>query len=89
MTFANLLESMLKVKYRLPPAVVEKFNARIKSWEQKIHEALSSAGVSKEIASEIPVEPAGHAIKPHLPGREYWFSILWFSLVDRTKQQPF
>ena len=86
MTFANQLESRLKAKLS-QIFVVEKFKYKIKSWKNKIHEALSSAGVPQEIVSRIPVEAAGCVEKPHLPGQEYWFSILWFMIAHRTKRQ--
>ena len=83
MTFGNMLESMLKTTQ--PTVVEEEFNADIETWKQRIHQALSSAGVPENIVSQVPVEVAGHFKKPHLPGREYWFSTLWLTIADRIK----
>ena len=85
MTFGNMLESMVKTKYHQKAAVEDKFNANIESWKQRIHQALSSAGVPEKIVSQVPVEVAGYFRKPHLPGREYWFSKLWLTIADRIK----
>ena len=84
MTFGNMLESMLKTTTH-PGRVEEEFNADIKTWKQRIHQALSSAGVPEKIVSQVPVEVAGHFKKPHLPGRQYWFSTLWHTIADRMK----
>ena len=84
MTFGNQLESMVKTKHQ-KAVVEEKFNANIESWKQRIHQALSSAGVPDKIVSQVPVEVAGHFKKPHLPGRQYWFSTLWHTIADRMK----
>lgn len=88
MTFGNTLESMLNAKHRGPAQqalVEEKFNTRIDSWKQRIHQALLSAGVPEKIVSKIPVEVAGYTKKPHLPGRQFWLSKLWFTIADRIK----
>lgn len=89
MTFGNQLESMLKTKHQ-GAVIEEKFNARIDSWEQRIHQALLSAGVPEKIVRQVPVTVAGHFKKPHLPGRQYWFSLLWRTILHHTnpKSQP-
>ena len=87
LTFANAIEAQLKTRYRLEIVIKEKFEAQTKEWKVRIHAALSSAGVPQEVASKVPVEPAGHIKKPHLPGLQYWHSILWFTCADRTKRQ--
>ena len=86
-TYANMLETMLKTKHREQPLVEKEFHAAITSWKGRIHEALSSVGVPKDVVCKVPVEPAGHTHKPHLPGREYWLSVLWFVFVERAKRQ--
>ena len=83
LTRANLLEAMLSVK----PDLEERFNERLQDWKQRIHETLLREGVSKEVVDEIPVEPAGHIKKPHLPGRKYWLSALWIIFLDRAKER--
>ena len=85
MTFANWLESKLKAKHG--ETVVQEFRLTVKSWKNKIRETLLSAKVPQDIARHVPVKVAGCIVKPHLPGREYWFSRLWLAIIDRTKQQ--
>lgn len=85
LTFGNALEASLKA--RDPQKLVENFEDRIKSWKMRIHEALISAGVPEKISRKIPVIPAGHANKPHLPGTNYWFSEFWFMVIMHTKEQ--
>ena len=83
MTFANTLEAMLKVK----PDCEKKFNDKLHEWEGRIRGALLAADVPKKIAEKVPVQPAGHPRKPHLPGREYWLSKLWFVFLKSAKLQ--
>ena len=96
MTFANLLETILKTELRVRQGVVleleqqskleEMFNDKIKEWKEAIHGALSAAGVPKKTVKEVPVVPAGVAIEPHLPGHRYWLSQLWFVLLNSAKE---
>lgn len=83
MTFANTLEARLRVK----PDFEKKFNDRLKEWKERMHTALLKAGVPKEVADKVPVEPAGHPLKPHLPGRDNWLSALWFTILKRALLQ--
>ena len=82
LTFANTLEAMLKVK----PDCERLFNDKLQEWEGRIQGALIEAGVPKKIAEKVPVQPAGHPRKPHLPGREYWLSKLWLVFLKCAKQ---
>ena len=83
MTFANALETMLKVK----PDFERRFSDKLKDWKERIHAALLRAGVPKETVDKVPVEPAGHPRKPNLPGRQYWLSKLWFVFAKCAKLQ--
>ena len=83
LTRANALESALKVK----PNLEKRFNERIRDWRERIHATLLKEGVRKDIVDEIPVEPAGHIKKPHLPGRMYWLSGLWIIFLNSAKER--
>ena len=83
LTRANALEAVLKVK----PDLEKRFNGRIKDWRDRIHATLLKEGVRKGIVNGIPVEPAGHIKKPHLPGRMYWLSALWIMFLNRAKER--
>ena len=84
MTRGNALETALKVK----PDPEKRFNEKVKEWREKIVDTLVATGVPKEIACEIPVEPAGHRKKPHLPGRENWLPALWDTIVQTARNLP-
>ena len=84
MTRANALETALKVK----PDPEKRFNEKVKEWREKIVDTLVATGVPKEIACEIPVEPAGHRKKPHLPGRKNWLLALWGTIVQTARNLP-
>lgn len=79
LTFANTLEVLAKTE--------AEFERRINNWRKKIHEALKSAAVPKEIATKVPVIPAGYAEKPNLPGIDFWLGNLWFQVILRTKEK--
>lgn len=81
MTRANALVTALRVK----PDFEKRFTDKIMEWKEHIVATLVKTGVPKEIASEIPVEPAGYPKKPHLPGRENWLKALWHIIVKSAK----
>ena len=87
LTFANTLESMQKAQTKDPNDREKKFNDSIAEWEDKIREAINTAGIPPEIADKIPIETAGYIKKPHLPGRQYWHSHLWFVFAKRMKKE--
>ena len=97
MTFANLLETMLKTQLDVRQGVVleleqqsqleEMFNDRIMEWKVAIHGALLATGVPWDMVNEVPVVPAGVFIEPHLPGHDYWLSQLRSVLLNISKQQ--
>ena len=85
LTFANKLEALLRTRF--PLQVESKFKERVDEWKRRIRAALSEAGVPQKIAEQVAIEPAGYIRKPHLPGHDYWLSILWFTFLSRTKRQ--
>ena len=85
LTFANRLETILKLKHRLN--LESKFKARIEDWRKRIRTALSTAGVPQNVLDNIRIEPAGHVSKPNLPGWNFWLSILWFTFVGQATKK--
>ena len=83
LTRANALEAMLNVGSDLE----KKFKERLEDWERRIHAALEEEDVPTDIAKGVPVKPAGHPKKPHLPGNKYWLSSLWFDFTQRAKSE--
>ena len=80
MTRANVLEAALKVK----PDPEKRFNDKLDEWKERIVATLTATGVPKEVANEIPIQPAGHPKKPRLPGRDNWIRALWRMIVSFT-----
>lgn len=94
LTFANALVPLLRPRVREKRNLTEEgkkqecqrlFEERIDDWKTRIQTALREAGVPSDVIAAIPVEPAGHHFKPHLPGRQYWLSVLWFVFIQRAK----
>ena len=83
LTRANALETLMNVGSGLE----SKFKKRLEDWEGRIHAALKEQGVPPDVVKEVPVKPAGHPKKPHLPGNKYWLSALWFSFTKRAKDE--
>ena len=85
LTFGNKLEALLKCKH--PSSELEsKLKEKIENWRTGIREALKYARVPQEVVINIPIEPAGHACKRHLPGWNHWLGVLWFTLVSRASK---
>ena len=91
LTFANIYEAQLCV---VNPNISEKdllmkFDKRVQEWKEQFVEQLVHAGVKRGDATKIPVHPAGYHTQPHLPGRQYWASLLWahmFAAVRSTSK---
>ena len=87
LTFANILETMHKYRTRDPNNIEKNFNDSIAKWEGEIREVINAVGIPQEIAKNIPIELASHSKRPHLLGRQYWLSHLWFALAQRMKRK--
>ena len=62
------------------------FERRLGQWEKKLLDTVKKQlNVSKKVAEQIPVIPAGYYKAAHLPGRRYWFSQFWRAALDRMK----
>ena len=85
LTFANQYEYQLSLSTE-KDQIESSFNARVEDWRQTVCDELSRMGVSTD---KIRCQPAGYHSLPHLPGRQYWASLLWAhafaALKDRSK----
>ena len=73
LTFANQYEYQLSLTKKVDQ-IESLFNARVEEWRQIVCTELSSMGVNTD---KIRCQPAGFHTLPHLPGRQYWGSLLW------------
>lgn len=65
----------------------EKFHKKLKLWNHTLPDVLTDKfDVPVDIASNVPVVPAGYHEVPHLPGLRYWFSQFWKSVIDRMTE---
>ena len=80
LTFANILEALNFNWKRLSvESKAKAFTDKIQSWEVQIKEILArDIQVPEAIVNRIKIVPAGHYEEPHLPGRPYWLSTLWW-----------
>lgn len=85
LTYANKVESRLKTDKN--PNVESSFAENIQMWKQKIQDALIEAKVNEKTAKQIPIVPAGHFKRKHLPGRQYWLSFLWIVVLSVAKDE--
>ena len=88
LTFANTLENRLEMDGKKGAGLEAAFDERIGFWKEKIRVALQQAGVEDSVIQEIPVVPAGHFRRKHLPGQQYWLSNLWFRIFKAVKDEP-
>ena len=73
LTFANQYERQLRLT-KSPDQLESLFNARVEEWRDTVCTELSRMGVNTD---KIHCQPAGYHNLPHLPGRQYWASLLW------------
>ena len=84
LTFANTIEAFnMDWEDLSKEEKAVEYLAVLREWGEQIKKILiEDIKVSKEIVETIPIAPAGHYRKPHLPGYSYWLSKLWFHCVD-------
>ena len=80
LTFANILEPLnVEWKRFSPDDKGKAFTAKIEQWKEQIQEILiGDVQVPEAIVKSISMIPAGHYGEPHLPGRRFWLSTLWW-----------
>ena len=84
LTYANKLESRLKLdKTNLESS----FARQMDLWKEKVQIALRECGVKESVIEQIPIVPAGHLNRKHLPGQRYWLSNLWFKILNAVKNE--
>ena len=84
LTFANTLEAFnVEWEDLAPEEKIQAFKEIIEEWERGVKDILTrDVRVPIEIIESIPVVPAGHYRKPHLPGYRYWLSAVWFECLS-------
>ena len=85
LTCANKCESRLTMN-RVPNLEVA-FNEKIAQWKHKVKDALLHAGVDESTINELPVIPAGHVNRKHLPGHKLWLSELWLTVYSAVRNE--
>ena len=73
LTFANQYEGQLKLT-KGSDQIESLFNVRVEEWRQIVCAELSQMHVNTD---KIRCQPAGYHSLPHLPGHQYWASLLW------------
>lgn len=85
LTFANKCESRLTMD-RVPNLELA-FKEKIMQWKFKVQDALRRAGVDESTINELPVIPAGHVKRKHLPGHKLWLSELWLTVYNSVRNE--
>ena len=69
------------------------FCDKVKDWREVVSTELSKMDVKQEIIDKIHFQPAGHYRRLHLPGNQYWASLLlahaFAALKDSSKPALF
>ena len=84
LTQANKLEKRLELDKK---NLESSFAKQIDLWKEEVQKALQECGVEESVTKEIPVVPAGHIKRKHLPGQKYWLSNLWFKIFNVVKNE--
>ena len=90
LTFANILqENILEASFDESDGEDTNriFAYHLRQWQDGVCLALKQAGVAEEIASEVPVEPAGHYLEPSLPYRLHWLGYLWLKFIMHSRDE--
>ena len=65
----------------------EHFEKKLQLWNEQLPVVLKNTlGVASGIVSKIPIVPAGYYKVRDLPGRRFWFSQIWKTILDRMKE---
>ena len=88
LTFANYVKRAVRGSTATnPPDQKDYFLSRYSQWTSKLREAVEKSGVSREIASNIPVIPVGYQDNFCLPDRENWLSDFWLTCLKRINNR--
>ncbi len=83
LTFANVVQ----VPRSKSPMVIEVyFEEKFAQWKDELQEAVRTLDVPNEIATGIPVVPAGYYNEPTLPNRSDWLSDFWHICFGTIKE---
>jgi GTPase Era involved in 16S rRNA processing len=84
LTFAN--EIMPPKSSHVSPAAY--FQSRMSEWKTVLqHTLIEKVHVTREVAENVPIVPAGYSEQPSLPAAnsDDWLGTLWLECLDRTK----
>lgn len=81
LTFANRVADRLEQSGH-------KFNQLLEVWQERLTVAVQEVGVDIDIASCIPVVPAGCVERVELPSVCNWQKSLWTTAISRVLEQP-
>lgn len=86
LTFANMYELQLTTTRDPGEDLLTQFNKKIKEWKEKVVAELVKMKVDETVAHKVPIQPAEFYRQLHLPGREYWASLLWAQTFAAVKE---
>ena len=94
LTFGNMYKDQLETTHEVEgDELASLFCDKVKEWREVVSTELLKMGVKQEIIDKIHFQPAGHYRRLHLPGNQYWASLLWAhafaALKDSSKSALF
>ena len=94
LTFGNMYKEQLEMTHEVEgDELASMFCDKVKEWREVVSTELLKIGVKQEIIDKIHFQPAGHYRRLHLPGNQYWASLLWAhafaALKDSSKPALF
>ena len=85
LTFAN---EITLPKSESSSTLSDHFKKKMSEWKTILQDILTNkAGITKEVAENVPIVPAGYFDEPSLPAAncDFWLSKLWFQCLDRKE----
>ena len=86
LTFANEITLPRSEKYST--TLSDHFKKKLSEWKTVLQDTLTNkAGITKEVAENVPIVPAGYFDEPSLPAAncDFWLSMLWFRYLAQIK----
>ncbi len=84
LTFANKVEVPKSKAYMVKETY---FEERLAQWKRDLQKEVKAIGVTNEVATAIPVIPAGYYNEPQLPNRQNWLSDFWHVCFETIKER--
>ncbi len=83
LTFANVVQVPRSKSHMIKEVY---FEEKLAQWKDELQEAVRALDVPNEIATGIPVVPAGYYNEPTLPNRSNWLSEFWHVCYGTIKE---